>query len=322
VNIENYEKVVPLRAKVQQMTDRTTVYHVPALLEPSIDALEIKANGVYVDATYGGGGHSRAILSRLKDGKLIAFDRDSDSMDNVPNDKRLIFVQNNFRFMRNFLRYYKISKVDGILADLGVSSHHFDSSERGFSFRFPDSSLDMRMNQDAELTAQKVLNTYPQEKLARVFSEYGEIKQALKLAKMFVESREQKALISVADLLEAIEPLVPKTESKQFLSKVFQSIRIEVNKEIVSLKHFLEQTVDGLKTGGRLAVISYHSLEDRMVKNFIRTGNVAGQRVKDFYGNDISPFTVISKKAIVPDDVEIDFNSRSRSAKLRVAEKK
>jgi 16S rRNA (cytosine1402-N4)-methyltransferase len=304
------------------MTDRTTVYHVPALLKTSVDALEIKANGVYVDATYGGGGHSREILSRLKDGKLIAFDRDTDAANNLLDDKRLIFVQNNFRYMRNFLRYYKIGKVDGILADLGVSSHHFDESKRGFSFRFHESSLDMRMGQDSEFTAQTVLNTYPYDKLKHIFSEYGEIKQAGKLATVIVSSRERRAFVSVADLIEAIEFLIPKTDKKQFLSKVFQSLRIEVNKETISLKHFLEQTVDVLETGGRLSVISYHSLEDRMVKNFIRTGNVEGRRSKDFYGNEISPFTVISKKALVPDKAEIDANSRSRSAKLRIAEKK
>jgi 16S rRNA (cytosine1402-N4)-methyltransferase len=304
------------------MTDRATVYHVPALLEKSVEALEIKANGVYVDATYGGGGHSREILSRLKDGKLIAFDRDADAAGNVPDDKRLIFVQNNFRFMRNFLRYYKINEVDGILADLGVSSHHFDESERGFSFRFPESSLDMRMGKDAELTAQTVLNTYPHDRLERVFSEYGEIKHAVKLAKTLVESRERQSFVSVADLIATIEPFIPKPDGKQFLSKVFQALRIEVNKEMISLKHFLEQTVDVLVAGGRLSVISYHSLEDRMVKNFIRMGNVDGRRVKDFYGNDVSPFTVITKKAIVPDEAEIGNNSRSRSAKLRIAEKK
>jgi 16S rRNA (cytosine1402-N4)-methyltransferase len=304
------------------MVDKVTIYHVPALLERSIDSLEIKANGIYVDATYGGGGHSREILSRLRDGKLIAFDRDADAAGNVPDDKRLIFVQNNFRFMRNFLRYYKIGKVDGILADLGVSSHHFDESERGFSFRFPESSLDMRMGQDAGLTAQTVLNAYPHDRLERVFSEYGEIKHAGKLAKTLVESRQRQSFISVAELIETIEPFIPKSEGKQFLSKVFQALRIEVNKEMISLKHFLEQTVDVLVAGGRLSMISYHSLEDRMVKNFIKTGNVAGRRIKDFYGNDVSPFTVITKKAIVPDEAEIGNNSRSRSAKLRVAEKK
>jgi 16S rRNA (cytosine1402-N4)-methyltransferase len=304
------------------MTDRATVYHVPVLLKTSVDALEIKANGVYVDATYGGGGHSREILSRLKDGKLIAFDRDTDAADNVPEDKRLIFIQNNFRYMRNFLRYYNIGKVDGILADLGVSSHHFDESKRGFSFRFPESSLDMRMGQDSELTARTVLYTYPYERLKRIFFEYGEIKQAGKLATVIVSSRERQAFTSVAGLIETIEFLVPKPDGKQFLSKVFQSLRIEVNKEMTSLKHFLEQTVDVLATGGRLSMISYHSLEDRMVKNFIRTGNVEGRKSKDFYGNEISPFTVITKKALVPDKSEIDVNSRSRSAKLRIAEKK
>jgi 16S rRNA (cytosine1402-N4)-methyltransferase len=299
-----------------------TVYHVPALLKESVDALEIKADGVYVDATYGGGGHSKEILSRLGNGKLIAFDRDIDAADNLPDDKRLIFVQNNFRFMRNFLRYHNIGKVDGILADLGVSSHHFDESERGFSFRFPDAALDMRMGQDSDLTAQSVLNTYSNDMLEHVFFEYGEIKQSGKLARAIVKSREQQAFVSVADLIETIEPFVPKSDEKQFLAKVFQALRIEVNKEMSSLKHFLEQTVDILVAGGRLSVISYHSLEDRMVKNFIRTGNVDGRRLKDFYGNDISPFTVITKKAIVPDVDEIGVNSRSRSAKLRIAEKK
>ncbi|MDR0725624.1 MAG: 16S rRNA (cytosine(1402)-N(4))-methyltransferase RsmH [Prevotellaceae bacterium] len=298
------------------------VYHVPALLRTSVDALEIKANGVYVDATYGGGGHSREILSRLDGGKLIAFDRDRDAENNLPDDKRLLFIRNNFRFMRNFLRYYGIGKVDGVLADLGVSSHHFDESERGFSFRFPESSLDMRMGQDSELTARTVLNTYPYDKLKRVFLEYGEIRQAGKLATVIVDVRERQEFASVAGLIEAIDFMIPKSDGKQFLSKVFQSLRIEVNKEMTALKHFLEQTVDVLVTGGRLSVISYHSLEDRMVKNFIRTGNVEGLRSKDFYGNEISPFTLITKKALVPGEPEIAVNSRSRSAKLRIAEKK
>jgi 16S rRNA (cytosine1402-N4)-methyltransferase len=304
------------------MADGTTVYHVPVFLKESVDALNIKASGIYIDATYGGGGHSKEILSRLKDGKLITFDRDADAADNLPDDKRLIFIRNNFRFMRNFLRYHKIGKVDGILADLGVSSHHFDECERGFSFRFPDSPLDMRMGQESGLTARTILNTYSHDKLKHLFSEYGEIKQAGKLAGALVETRERQAFESVSGLIKAIEPFIPKQNEKQFLSKIFQSLRIEVNKETVSLKHFLEQTADVLVTGGRLSVISYHSLEDRMVKNFIRTGNVDGHKFKDFYGNEISPFTVITKKAIVPNDEEIEFNSRSRSAKLRVAEKK
>jgi 16S rRNA (cytosine1402-N4)-methyltransferase len=304
------------------MNDNSTVYHVPALLNESVDALDIKEDGVYVDATYGGGGHSREILSRLKNGKLIAFDRDTDASNNLPDDRRLVFVQNNFRFMRNFLRYHGIGRVDGILADLGVSSHHFDDSDRGFSFRFPEALLDMRMGQDATLTAQTVLNTYSHGQLEHIFSEYGEIRQAAKLAFMLVEARKQRAITSVAELIEIVEPLIPKQDGKQFLARLFQSVRIEVNKEMVSLKHFLEQTVDVLVAGGRLAVISYHSLEDRMVKNFIRTGNTGGYRHKDFYGNEICPFRVITKKAIVPDGLETENNSRSRSAKLRVAEKK
>ncbi|MDR0386147.1 MAG: 16S rRNA (cytosine(1402)-N(4))-methyltransferase RsmH [Prevotellaceae bacterium] len=304
------------------MTDKTTVYHVPALLKESVDALNIKANGTYVDATYGGGGHSKEILSRLKNGKLVAFDRDGEAAGNLLDDKRLVFVKNNFRFMRNFLRYYKIGKVDGILADLGVSSRHFDESERGFSFRFPDAPLDMRMGQDAEITAQTALNTYSADRLQHVFSAYGEIKQARKLASAIVESREWKAFTTVSCLIETVEPFIPKYDRKQFLSRIFQSLRIEVNKELISLKHFLEQTSDVLTSGGRLSVISYHSLEDRMVKNFIRTGNVDGHRFKDFYGNETGPFTVVVKKAIVPGSEETVINSRSRSAKLRIAEKK
>ncbi|MDR3246383.1 MAG: 16S rRNA (cytosine(1402)-N(4))-methyltransferase RsmH [Prevotellaceae bacterium] len=304
------------------MTDKATVYHVPALLNESVDALNIKVDGVYVDATYGGGGHSKEILSRLEKGKLIAFDRDADAENNLPDDKRVIFIKNNFRFMHNFLRYHEIRQVDGIIADLGVSSHHFDEGERGFSFRFPEASLDMRMGQDSELTAQKVLNTYSQDKLRYIFFEYGEIKQAGKLAGILTESRVQKPLVSVADLIESIAPITPRFDEKQFLAKVFQAIRIEVNKEMISLKHFLEQTVNVLATGGRLSVISYHSLEDRMVKNFMKTGNVEGNKIKDFYGNEITPFSVITRKAIVPDNDEISCNSRSRSAKLRIAEKK
>lgn len=304
------------------MTDISTVYHIPALLNETIDLLNIKSGGVYVDATYGGGGHSKEILSRLKDGKLIAFDRDTDAENNLPKDRRLIFVKNNFRFMQNFLRYHKIDKVNGIIADLGVSSHHFDDGERGFSFRFPEAPLDMRMGQDSELTAQTLLNTCTQDKLEHIFREYGEIKQSKKLAKAIVESGQERQFVTVADLMKAIERLVPKQDEKQFLSKLFQSLRIEVNKEMTSLKHFLGQTVDVLEPAGRLVIISYHSLEDRMVKNFIKTGNVEGRRFKDFYGNEISPFTIITKKAIVPDDGEIRNNSRVRSARLRAAEKK
>jgi 16S rRNA (cytosine1402-N4)-methyltransferase len=304
------------------MIDTVPLYHKSALLAATIEALNIKENGVYVDATYGGGGHSDAILARLGGGKLLAFDRDSEAEQNRADDNRLIFVRNNFRFMRNFLRYHRIGQVDGVLADLGVSSHHFDDVDRGFSFRFPDAQLDMRMGRAAELTAQIVLNTYPHDRLKQIFAEYGEIKQSTKLAAIVCRYREHKSFVTVGDLLDAISPIVPRSDEKQFLSQVFQSIRIEVNGEMVALRHFLLQTPDVLATGGRLVVIAYHSLEDRMVKNFIRTGNVDGRRIKDFYGNDICPFTVITKKAIVPDENEIRLNSRSRSAKLRVAERK
>ena len=304
------------------MHKETTVYHIPVLLKESIDALNIKPNGIYVDVTYGGGGHSKEILSRLKNGKLVAFDRDTDAKKNALDDKRLIFVQNNFRFMRNFLHYNNITHVDGILADLGVSSHHFDEGERGFSFRFPEAGLDMRMGKDSDLTAEKVLNSYPLEKLRAIFSEYGEIKQADKVARLIIQAREGGKLQKISDLTDAIIPATPKFDEKQFYAKVFQAIRIEVNKEMLSLKHFLEQTVEVLNAGGRLSVISYHSLEDRLVKNYMKTGNTEGRREKDFYGNDITPFNTITRKTIVPTEEEMKVNPRSRSAKLRVAEKK
>ena len=305
------------------MTDDAIVYHVPALLNASVDALNIRDNGVYVDATFGGGGHSREILTRLnRGGKLVAFDRDGDVLPNLPDDSRFLFVGNNFRFMQNFLRFHGIARVDGIIADLGVSSHHFDNCERGFSFRFPDAPIDMRMGQQAGLQASTLLNTAPQNKLRQIFSEYGEIKQADKLARTIVAARADRQFETVGDLLDCLARIIPKHEEKQSFPKVFQALRIEVNREMTALKHFLEQTTALLSPTGRLAVISYHSLEDRMVKNFMKTGNTEGQTVKDFYGNEITPFTLITKKAIVPDDSEIRRNSRSRSAKLRTAEKK
>jgi len=303
------------------MVNQSETYHVPVLLEESVDALNIKENGIYVDATYGGGGHSKKILDKLKTGKLFAFDRDTDAKANLPNDNRLIFIQNNFRFMRNFLKYHNIEKVDGILADLGVSSHHFDVAERGFSFRFPESDLDMRMGKDSEDTAKKIINSYSHEKLRKMFFEYGEIKQADKLSRAIIREREIKPLDTINDFVQSIASVIPKFDEKHFLATVFQAIRIEVNKEMVSLKHFLEQTVQLLVPQGRLSVISYHSLEDRMVKNFMKTGNTYGEKHKDFYGNEITPFKLITKKAIVPTEKELNLNSRSRSAKLRVAEK-
>lgn len=292
------------------------------MLKESVDAMEVKAGGVYVDATYGGGGHSREILSRLGDGTLVAFDGDADAERNLHDDKRIVFVRNNFRFMRNFLRYHGIGEVDGILADLGVSSHHFDDAARGFSFRFPDAPIDMRMNRDATLTAAGALNLYPEDRLTAIFADYGELPRPRRLAAAIVEARREKTFVVVADLLDAVAPFVPKFDGNRFLARLCQALRMEVNGEAAALKHFLGQTVETLKPGGRLAVISYHSLEDRAVKSFMRTGNTEGRTVKDFYGNEISPFLLVSRKAIAPDDDEIENNPRSRSARLRVAQRK
>lgn len=298
-----------------------TTYHIPVLLQESIEALNINPSGVYVDVTFGGGGHSREILKHLDtSGRLIAFDRDEDALRNVPDDSRFILIRNNFRFLRNLLRYTGFLKVDGILADLGVSSHHFDEGERGFSFRFGNSDLDMRMNRNAKLTAKDVLNTYSLEALTSLFREYGEINNAYKLAKSIVSRRNVSELKQVSELSELCEVLAPKFDSKQYLAKVFQALRIEVNKEMDALKHFLEQTTKVLNPQGRLVVISYHSLEDRLVKNFMRSGNIEGRIEKDFFGKQLTPFEVISKKAVVPTEDEIRENGRARSAKLRIAE--
>jgi 16S rRNA (cytosine1402-N4)-methyltransferase len=290
------------------------------LLETSVDALEIKPGGIYVDATFGGGGHTREILKRMKGGRLMAFDRDDETECKLPEDERLIFVRNNFRFMSNFLRYYGINKVDGILADLGVSSHHFDTAERGFSFRFPEAELDMRMNKNEELTAQKIVNEYNTEALKGIFKEYGEIENAGKLASCIDNIRKHSRIATMSDLIKAVAPCIPKNAEKQYLAKLCQALRMETNHEIRALHHFLEQSVNLLNSGGRLVVISYHSLEDRPVKNFMRTGNVAGLRNTDFYGAVVAPFRS-SSKVIVPSEDEIINNPRARSAKLRVAEK-
>lgn len=297
-------------------------YHVPVLLSESIDGLNIDPKGVYVDVTYGGGGHSKEILNRLgRKGKLIAFDQDQDALRNVIADKRLLFVPYNFRFLMNFLNYYGIGKVNGILADLGVSSHHFDDEQRGFSFRY-DSSLDMRMDQNLKLKAADVLQTYDFKKLAMVFNLYGELKQAGKLAGLIVKQREMLRLDTVSDFLQLIQPLVPKAGENKFLAKVFQALRIEVNREMLVLQEFLEQVPRVLEQGGRLSVITYHSLEDRMVKNFIRNGNIEGEMAeKDLFGNMKTPLLEVNRKVIRPTDKELEANSRSRSAKLRIAEK-
>lgn len=297
-------------------------YHVPVLLKESIDGMNIQPGGTYVDVTFGGGGHSKEILSRLgKDGKLLGFDQDEDAEKNIVNDDRFIFVRSNFRYLHNFLRYHNIEGVDSILADLGVSSHHFDDSERGFSFRF-DGKLDMRMNKRAGITAADMVNTYEEERLANIFYLYGELKNSRRLASVIVKARATKQIETIDDFLSIIKPLFGREREKKELAKVFQALRIEVNQEMETLKDMLLAATEALKPGGRLVVITYHSLEDRMVKNIMKTGNVEGKQDQDFFGNLNTPFKLINNRVIVPDENEIARNPRSRSAKLRIAEKK
>ena len=303
-------------------TQEELTYHVPVLLKESVDGMNICPNGTYVDVTFGGGGHSREILSRLeKDGRLLGFDQDEDAERNIVDDPRFIFVRSNFRYLHNFLRYHNIEKVDAILADLGVSSHHFDDSERGFSFRF-DGALDMRMNKRAGLTAADVVNTYAEERLADIFYLYGELKNSRKLASVIVKARANGQIKTIGEVLEIIKPLFGREREKKELAKVFQALRIEVNQEMEALKEMLTAATEALKPGGRLVVITYHSLEDRMVKNIMKTGNVEGKTTQDFFGNLQTPFKLVNNKVIVPDEEEIERNPRSRSAKLRIAEKK
>ena len=301
--------------------DGQMVYHTPALLNESVDGLNIRPDGVYVDVTFGGGGHSREILKRLgKRGRLIAFDQDRDAVKNAPDDPRFIFVRSNFRFLRNFLRYYNVDAVDGLLADLGVSFHHFDDPGRGFSFWF-EGALDMRMNRDAGMTAADILNEYPEERLSDLLYRNGELRNARGIAKAVVLFRQDREINTTDDLLSILEPFTRRDREKKVLAQAFQALRIEVNGEMNALTEMLEQALLSLKPGGRLSVISYHSLEDRLVKNFFRTGNFEGELVKDFYGNVETPFTLINRKVIVPSEEEQRSNPRSRSAKLRVAEK-
>lgn len=301
--------------------DGQVAYHVPALLGESVDGLNIRPDGVYVDATFGGGGHTREILRRLgKEGRLIAFDQDKDAAANAPDDPRFVFVRGNFRFLRNFLRYHQVDAVDGLLADLGVSSHHFDDSGRGFSFRF-EGDLDMRMNRAAGITAADILNDYPAEKLSDLFFRYGELRNARGIAGAVASSRQEREIKTTGDLLTILEPFTRRDREKKMLAQAFQALRIEVNGEMDALTEMLEQALQLLKPGGRLSIISYHSLEDRLVKNYFRTGNFEGKQVKDFYGNVETPFKVINRKVIVPTEEEQRANPRSRSAKLRVAEK-
>ena len=296
-------------------------YHVPVLLQACIDGLNIKPDGVYVDVTFGGGGHSREILKHLGDkGVLIAFDQDPDAQRNKIDDPRFHFVDQNFAFLKNNLRLLGYRKVDGILADLGVSSHQFNEPERGFSTRF-ESTLDMRMDKQGDLTAATVLNTYSEEQLHRIFGIYGEVKNARSLAKTIVTSRVAQPINTLAEFKQAIAAHIPKGKEHKYMAQVFQALRIEVNKEIEVLESFLEQTAEVLNPGGRLVVMSYHSLEDRPVKNFIAKGKVRGEVEKDFYGNQLKPFNVVTRKAVVADENELEDNSRSRSAKLRIGEK-
>lgn len=303
------------------MTKDIQTYHIPVLLKPAVDGLDIRPEGTYVDTTLGGGGHTREILSRLgPQGRLLGFDQDEDAERNIPDDPRFTFVRSNFRFLHNFLRYHGISQIDGLLADLGVSSHHFDDSERGFSFRF-DGALDMRMNKRAGQTAADIVNTYSEERLANVFYLYGELKNSRKLAAALVKARAAAPINTIGAFLDIMKPFFGREREKKEMARVFQALRIEVNQEMEALKEMLYAATDALRPGGRLAVITYHSLEDRMVKNLIKTGNVEGKMEKDFFGNTQTPFRAVNNKVIVPDDDETARNPRSRSAKLRIAEK-
>lgn len=295
------------------------VYHTPALLNETIDGLDIKPDGIYVDVTFGGGGHSKEILSRLgKKGKLVGFDQDEDAIKNAIKDPRFIFVRSNFRYLKNFLRYHNIEKVDGILADLGVSSHHFDEAERGFSFRF-DGVLDMRMNTKSPLSAAVLLNTYSEEQLANVFYLYGELRNSRKIAKMIVDARAQKPFKMIFPFVEMLKPHIGRETEKKDMARVFQALRIEVNKEMDVLKSLLEQSLEVLNPDGRLVVLTYHSLEDRLVKNFIRSGNFEGKIEKDFFGNVLAPLKAVNSKVIIAGEEEVESNPRARSAKLRIA---
>ena len=314
------------------MVKKAETYHVPVLLKESVDGLNIQSGGVYVDVTFGGGGHSSEILSRLDEqAHLYSFDQDADAEQNVMrsevgaerrfvDDPRFTFVRSNFRYLKNWMRYYGVESIDGLLADLGVSSHHFDDESRGFSFRF-DAQLDMRMNKRAGKTAADIVNDYDEEALANLFYLYGEIKQSRHLAAAVAKARSQQHIATTQDLLGILEPIFKREREKKDLAKVFQALRIEVNHEMDALKEMLKSATELLKPGGRLSVITYHSLEDRIVKNIMKTGNVEGKRIQDFYGRIETPFTLINNKVIVPSENEQQENPRSRSAKLRIAEK-
>ncbi len=303
------------------MITTAETYHIPVLLKESVDGLDIKPSGIYVDVTFGGGGHSREILSRIgENGHLYSFDQDEDAEKNILNDSRFTFVRSNFRYLRNWMRYYGVEYIDGLLADLGVSSHHFDDETRGFSFRF-DAPLDMRMNKRSGMTAAEILNNYDEEQLADIFYIYGEIKNARKVASSIIKARGIKAIETTGDLMQITESLFHREREKKETAKLFQALRIEVNHEMEALKEMLYGAQNVLREGGRLSVITYHSLEDRIVKNIMRAGNAEGKVSQDFFGRTVAPFRQISNKVIVPNEEEQQRNPRSRSAKLRIAER-
>jgi 16S rRNA (cytosine1402-N4)-methyltransferase len=304
------------------MATEAPTYHVPVLLKESVDGLNIRRDGIYVDVTFGGGGHSREILNRLdENGHLYGFDQDADAENNIINDKRFTFVRSNFRYLENWMRYYGVEHIDGLLADLGVSSHHFDDETRGFSFRF-DAPLDMRMNKRAGATAADIVNNYSEQQLSDIFYIYGELKNARRIASAIVKSRSAQPITTTDEFLSAVKSLFVREHEKKDMAKLFQALRIEVNHEMTSLREMLTSATNCLGNGGRLVVITYQSLEDRMVKNIMRAGNADGHIEKDFYGNTTTPFVLINNKVVTPDDEEQLQNPRSRSAKLRIAEKK
>lgn len=296
-------------------------YHNPVLLQTCIDNLITNPSGTYVDVTFGGGGHSRAILNTINsEGKLLAFDQDEDSHANLIDDERFQFVPSNFKNLTRFLQYHRAYPVDGILADLGISSHQIDTAERGFSYS-KDGILDMRMNTQAGISAREIINEWDEQQLSRIFFTYGELREGRQLARQIIKKRAEQSIDTTLQLSEVLKARLPKGKENKYLSKIFQALRIEVNKEMEVLESFLTQTTAALKPGGRLVIISYHSLEDRLVKNFMRSGNLNGEVEKDFFGNPLTPFKLISRKAIIPDEEEIMTNPRARSAKLRIAEK-
>ena len=297
------------------------VYHIPAMLQECIDGLQISPSGTYVDVTFGGGGHSRGIIEQLGEGgRLFSFDQDLDAYANRIEDPRFTFVHSNFRYLTNFMRFHKVDKVDGILGDLGVSFHHFDEAERGFSFR-ADAPLDMRMNRSARVDAAQVVNTYTEEQLLRIMADYGDMRRPMPIVRAILKARDNRPVMTTGQLLDVIRPLINPKQEKKELAQIFQALRIEVNGEMDALKRFLESTLEVLRPGGRLVVLTYHSLEDRMVKNFMRSGSIGGDVEKDFFGRTSTPFEIITRKVVVPTDEEIARNPRSRSAKLRAARK-